>query len=99
VKPLERETPTGVFVRKVVEVTSTRGDGTTGNPVRNVVQYWSADEGDGQLLAEKDPYQAERLLERAAAAVAGFRDTTSPNLSAHEVLSAAVDIIRGQASR
>ena len=36
----------------VIETRSIRGHGITNDPVREVVQYWSA---DGSLLAENDP--------------------------------------------
>jgi hypothetical protein len=99
VKPLERETPAGVFVRKVVEVTSTRGAGTPGDPVRQVVQYWSADEGDGQLLAEKDPCQRASLVEQMVGAMAHFRDRVRPDMSAYDALSAAIDLLRAEVER
>lgn len=41
---------------KVIQVIETnlrtRGDGTSKNPIRNIVEYWTL---DGRLLAEVDP--------------------------------------------
>lgn len=37
---------------RVIEVWTTRGDGTEANPCRTIRQYWSI---KGELLAEFDP--------------------------------------------
>jgi hypothetical protein len=68
-------TPSMVEVVEVVFVSTSRGDGSPGNPSRSVYQYWSK---DGRLLAEADglfefPDQAsymaaERLLQLRAQA-------------------------------
>ncbi|MBQ9913079.1 MAG: carboxypeptidase [Clostridia bacterium] len=39
-------------VISVIKTKSTRGDGTSANPSRIVIQYWSF---DGTLLFEEDP--------------------------------------------
>lgn len=45
--------PTPVRIIQVVETSLTvRGSGREGDPVRQIVQYWSL---EGQLLAEADP--------------------------------------------
>lgn len=48
---IERVTTESARVIDVIETKSTRGAGTSVNPVRLVTQYWSL---DGKLLAEND---------------------------------------------
>lgn len=55
---VERVTTESARVIKVIETKSTRGVGTSANPVRLVTQYWSL---DGELLAEKDEFMREKL--------------------------------------
>lgn len=47
-----------MFNAKLIQVIVTelelRGKGTEGSPLRRITQYWST---DGELLAEKDPFQ------------------------------------------
>lgn len=50
---IERVTTESARVIKVIETKSTRGAGTSANPVRSVTQYWSL---NGELLAEKDKF-------------------------------------------
>lgn len=45
-------TPRSVEVVKLIQVCALRGAGVDGDPVREVVQYWSL---DGKLVAERDP--------------------------------------------
>ncbi|TFJ76292.1 hypothetical protein [Carnobacterium maltaromaticum] len=45
------ETPRKVEIVEVIHVLAARGNGTEGNPVRVIDQYWSK---SGVLLAEKD---------------------------------------------
>jgi hypothetical protein len=63
-------TPDKVEVVEVIFVSTSRGDGTPGNPNRSVFQYWSK---GGHLLADSDSlfedheqasyYAVERLMQ------------------------------------
>ena len=44
-------------VIQVIETNAIRGRGTTDDPVRGVLQYWSM---EGILLAENDPWEKEK---------------------------------------
>lgn len=47
-----------VQVIRVIRTTlERRGDGTDGDPIRRITQYWNF---DGELLWEHDPYQAKK---------------------------------------
>lgn len=54
---VERVTTESARVVPVIETKSTRGAGTSANPIRLVTQYWSL---DGKLLAENDSFMQEK---------------------------------------
>lgn len=60
-KPNRMATPRSVRVIEVVEVIALRGTGQDGDPIREITQYWSADE-DGRLLAEYDACREPEVL-------------------------------------
>lgn len=53
-------------VISVIKTTSTRGDGTSANPSRVIIQYWTL---NGELLFEEDPVESEGMV------LADFRES------------------------
>lgn len=61
IKQVQKESPFFVKTTTVIEVGVKRGDGTPGDPVRIVFQYWSE---DGKLLAESDSVENSNINEQ-----------------------------------
>jgi len=57
----EGEIMNAKLIQVIVTDLDLRGRGTTEDPIRRVVQYWSV---DGKLLAENDQHQTKTYFEK-----------------------------------
>ena len=57
----ESEIMNAKLIQVIVTDLDLRGNGTTEDPIRRVIQYWSV---DGKLLAENDQYQTKLYFEK-----------------------------------